>query len=175
MKRKKCTVWDHIQIVPGTISDFDALEGFHYREGRVVGVTRVFVAWYTGNGMRKRGIERPRERAGVLVECHPVLNCRMRNVALRGRYWGLERRAAAERLNREMRVISRVVVEPRFRGMGLAVALVRHALDRAQTRYVEAMAVMGRVNPFFEHAGMRRFSGAGPEYFLWERGINCPQ
>jgi GNAT superfamily N-acetyltransferase len=56
-----------------------------------------------------------------------------------------------------VRTIARVVVVPRFRGIGLGVQLVRHALAHAQTRYVEALAVMGRVQPFFEKAGMQRF------------------
>src|SRR5437762_3018481 len=64
----------------------------------------------------------------------------------------------------EVGTIARVVVVPRFRGIGLGVALVRQALARAETRYVEALAVMGRVQPFFEKAGMRRYERpVGPE------------
>lgn len=95
--------------------------------------------------------------AGVLVEVRPVLNCALRGVALGGRYDGGEKDLLAVLLNEEVRTIARVVVLPRFRGIGLGVALVRHALAHAQTRYVEALAVMGRVQPFFEKAGMRRF------------------
>ena len=56
-----------------------------------------------------------------------------------------------------MRTISRVIVDPRCRGVGLAVRLVRHALEDATTPYTEAIAAMGRVHPFFEKAGMVRF------------------
>jgi hypothetical protein len=56
-----------------------------------------------------------------------------------------------------MRTISRVIVHPMFRGTGLAVRLVRHVLEHAETRYVEALAAMGRVNPFFKRAGMAEF------------------
>jgi hypothetical protein len=54
----------------------------------------------------------------------------------------------------ELRCISRVVVHPRYRGLGLAVRLVRAALASAATPLTEAYAVMGRVHPFFEKAGM---------------------
>ncbi len=66
-------------------------------------------------------------------------------------------RLDAARLNREMRTIARVVVHPIFRSVGLAVQLVRHLLDRAETPYVEALAAMGRVHPFFSRAGMTAF------------------
>ena len=63
-------------------------------------------------------------------------------------------------LNREVRTISRVVVPPQFRGLGLAHRLVSHALPRVGTAYVEAIAVMGEINPFFERAGMVRYQVA---------------
>jgi ABC-type ATPase with predicted acetyltransferase domain len=56
-----------------------------------------------------------------------------------------------------MRTISRVIVHPVFRSAGLAVRLVRHVLEHAETPYVEALAVMGRVHPFFKRAGMVEF------------------
>ena len=64
-------------------------------------------------------------------------------------------------LNGEMRCISRVVIEPRFRGIGLGRYLVAETLARAGVELVEAMAAMGQVNPFFERAGMRRYEGGG--------------
>jgi len=125
--------------------DYQRLAAYHYRGGRPVGVTRVFVARHAC------------ETVGVLVETRPVLNCLLRGAALGGRYDGGDREVLAVLLNREVRTLARVIVEPRFRGIGLGVALVRHALAHAQTRYVEALAVMGQVQPFFEKAGMRGF------------------
>jgi hypothetical protein len=46
------------------------------------------------------------------------------------------------------------VVHPQWRGLGLAVRLVRQALATMTTPYTEALAAMGRVHPFFERAGM---------------------
>jgi len=54
-----------------------------------------------------------------------------------------------------MEWISRVVVHPIYRGCGLAVRLVRHALRTARTSRIEALAVMGAIHPFFELAGMK--------------------
>ena len=95
------------------------------------------------------------EPIAVLVESLPPLGCQLRDQATGGRYsGGLTRGERARLLNAEVRTISRVVVDPRWRGLGLAVRLVRHALDTATTPVTEALAAMGRVSPFFERAGM---------------------
>ena len=132
------------------------LKEFHYRSGHAGGVKRVFAARYAGPGLGGSDAQRGM-MAGVVVEALPALGCALRSVALPGVFGTGDRRMDAAKLNREMRTISRVIVHPMFRSTGLAVALVRHVLERAETRYVEALAAMGRVNPFFERAGMRAF------------------
>jgi energy-coupling factor transporter ATP-binding protein EcfA2/predicted GNAT family acetyltransferase len=144
-------------IVPGDINDYRALARFHYVAGPPAAHKRVYVAkpaatWLTGLSSAER-VLMP-SRAGVLVVSPPVLNVRGRNQAFAGRYSGGDRQAAVARLNAEVECISRVVVHPAFRGAGLAVAMVRHALEHAERPRVEALAAMGAVHPFFERAGM---------------------
>lgn len=93
----------------------------------------------------------------VLVESLPSLSCRLRDAALSGRYAPLPARLRARLLNAEVHCISRVIMDPRYRGIGLAVRLVRHALATATTPYTEALAAMGAANPFFEKAGMAAY------------------
>jgi N-acetylglutamate synthase-like GNAT family acetyltransferase len=159
MKDGACSVWREVAIEPGTFADYAAMKAFHYRGGRPGAVKRVFVAWYRGSGagMHAGRGEARGMRAGVIVESLPALGCALRNVALCERYLGGDRGLVAARLNREMRTISRVVVHPVFRGVGLAVELVRHLLAHAETPCVEALAAMGRVHPFFVRAGMRAY------------------
>ena len=153
----RCSVWEYLRIEVGTMGDYAALKEFHYRSGQAGGVKRVFAARYAGPGLGGSDA-RDGMVAGVIVEALPALGCALRSVALPGVFGGTgDRRMDAAKLNREMRTISRVIVHPVFRSTGLAVALVRHVLSRAETRYVEALAAMGRVNPFFERAGMRVF------------------
>ncbi len=75
--------------------------------------------------------------------------------------------------NANLRTITRVIVHPTFRSAGLAVAIVKRLCEHCLTRYVEAMAKMGRVHPFFERAGMMRVTPADPDrpvYFCFDRG-----
>ena len=65
-------------------------------------------------------------------------------------------------INKNIRCISRVIIEPRFRGLGLASRLVRQTMPKMNVPIIEAMAVMGLVNPFFEKAGMKALTAEMP-------------
>ena len=84
----------------------------------------------------------------------PTLNGSWREQAWPGRYAGRDRTADTRRINTELRCISRVIIDPRYRGLGLATRLVRSYLAHPQSPATEAVAAMGGICPFFEHAGM---------------------
>lgn len=157
-------------VEQGSIEDYRKLEGFHYIAGPPAAHKRVYVI-RTPRRFRMQGGP---ELAGVLVVSPPVISVRGRNMATCGRYVGGCRSGNLARLNREMETISRVIVHPIFRGAGMAVRLVQHALDDSEMRYVEALAAMGKVNPFFERAGMKHAGiYKGPSqyyhYYIYER------
>jgi hypothetical protein len=60
------------------------------------------------------------------------------------------------RLNRELRILRRLVMHPDVRGCGLGHWFVKHTLPRVGVRFIECLAAMGAVNPVFERAGMQR-------------------
>ncbi|MEX0777923.1 MAG: hypothetical protein WD042_19650 [Phycisphaeraceae bacterium] len=149
-----------LTLRPGTLADYAALCEHHYKSGRPATATRVLVLAHTRPSVVGRFLHRPAEEhpAAVLVESLPSLACRMRDAALGNRYGAIRNlRQRALLLNSELRCISRVVVHPQWRGLGLAVRLVRHALTTATTLYTEALAAMGKVNPFFTRAGMTAY------------------
>jgi GNAT superfamily N-acetyltransferase len=156
---------DRLRLTEGTLADYRALAGFHYLSNAPVTATRIwrFVdvspsVWQRWRAMRGEPTEANGPRvAAVLVVSLPALSCAMRDAALPGRYTGMNRRSAARLINDELRCISRVVVHPQYRGLGLAVRLVQHALKTAETPYTEALAAMGRVHPFFKRAGMSEY------------------
>ncbi len=148
MPTPKPTLWSHLSLHPGTLSDYTALQHFHYRPTNPATITRIFVAHYTGPGLGGHDATHGMT-AGVIVESLPSLACTLRNIALPGRFHTGNRSLDAALLNRDLRTISRVIVHPIFRSAGLAVELVRHLLQHATTPYVEALAAMARVHPFF--------------------------
>jgi len=131
-----------LRIERGSRRDYGDFAAMHYRSGDELGfVDKVF---------------RVRQRAGsdtlgIVVYCHSPLNLRLRNEATAGRFCG-----DARRLNRELRILRRLVVHPDVRGCGVGHYLVRRTLPLVGTPFVECLAGMGEFNPVFEKAGMTR-------------------
>ncbi|NWG11470.1 hypothetical protein HXY33_06985 [Candidatus Bathyarchaeota archaeon] len=65
-------------------------------------------------------------------------------------------------LQQEVSIISRVIVHPKYRTIGLGARLVRETLHLAGTPYVEMMAVMAKHNPFAEKGGMQKIAEQKP-------------
>ncbi len=59
-------------------------------------------------------------------------------------------------LNRQLWVLSRVVLHPTYRGAGIAAAFVRRACQTCPVPWLETLSAMAQVNPFFERAGFVR-------------------
>lgn len=97
-----------------------------------------------------------------MLTSRPTLNGSWRRLAWPGRFEVGSKSEQARRINRDLRTISRVIIDPRYRGMGLARRLVRRYLDDPETPCTEAVAAMGPVCPFFERAGMTPRAIASP-------------
>lgn len=85
---------------------------------------------------------------GVIVYSYPPIACFGRRQVLP--------KMTVKELNKKLSIISRVVVHPKYRSIGLGAKLVRETLPLAGTPYVEMVAVMAKYNPFAEKAGMRK-------------------
>ena len=160
MKPQPTNPADRLVIERGSLRDYAQLAEHHYRANRPATAMRVLVMRDPQQGIVSRYLKQTHKPApvAVLVESLPTLNCQLRDWALHERYgsW-LPPRQRSRLLTQELRCISRVVVHPQWRGLGLAVRLVKHALAHPQTQFTEALAAMGKVNPFFERAGMTAY------------------
>ena len=137
----ECSLTRQMRVEQGTLHDYKALSQFHYRAGHCPPPRKIFV------------LKRGSELCGVVVYSFPSPMCFGRSQVWKG--------TIAE-LQREISAISRVVVHPKYRSIGLGAKLVGDTLAHAGTRCVEAVAVMARYNPFFERAGMRRIAESKP-------------
>jgi GNAT superfamily N-acetyltransferase len=141
----------------GTASDYRTLARFHYVAAAPASFNLVCAIDYIPGPARRRIIA-----VGVLS--YPSLNCRPREDALRLGKVPREWRWAY--LNRHLRTISRVIVHPQFRGIGLATATVRFLIQQCPTTHIEAISRLALHHPLFERAGMDHLS---PGYFLYRR------
>ena len=130
------------RVERGSLQDYAALASMHYRRSPRIGfVDRVFVLRDDGNG----------EVLGVVLYGHPPLELSLRNVVTGRRFV-----RNPVRLNREMRILRRLIIHPDVRGCGFGRRLVAETLPHVGTPFVECLATMGLVHPVFEKAGMRR-------------------
>jgi ABC-type lipoprotein export system ATPase subunit/GNAT superfamily N-acetyltransferase len=133
---KQCSLAKEMRIEEGTVEDWRRLANFHYRSHRVPSPRKIF------------RLTRGDELCGVIVYSYPAPACFGRKLVLPKMPW--------KELNEKLSVISRVVVHPKYRTIGLGEKLVRETLPLAGTPYVEMLAVMAKYNPFAEKAGMRK-------------------
>jgi len=155
---QSCSVCENLQIVPGCLEDYRRLARFHYCGGNPGPASAVFI-------LRRPGGKTP---VGVIIYSNAPVVLELRNIATNHIFAGLDRSTQLELINTNIRRISRVIVEPRFRGLGLASRLVRETMPLVNVPIIEAVAVMGWVNPFFERAGMKAYkaqpSAAGVQF-----------
>lgn len=118
------------------------------------------------------------EPIGICVFATP-----MAGLGPRARYFGLTGRARGDRLaalTPQLWVLARVVLHPTYRGAGIAPAFVRRACQLCPVPWIEALAAMGRANPFFERAGFiragvaRKTNGGWrePVYYVFDNRVN---
>jgi GNAT superfamily N-acetyltransferase len=146
---RQCSVVSRLKIEEGDIGDYKKLSAFHYRENRVGPFEKIFVIRPTQAGRIFVA-----DAVGVIVYGMPTAGLQLRNIAMGNVFDGLDGPTRLSLINKNIRTISRVIIEPRFRGLGLSSWLVKETLGQVCVPIVEALAVMGAVNGFFLRAGM---------------------
>ena len=139
---RECSLVKEMRVVKGSYQDWKTLADFHYRSHRIAAPRKIFC------------LKRGNELCGVIVYCYPPIACFGRRQVLP--------KMSIKELNQKLSIISRVVVHPKYRTIGLGRKLVRETLSLAGTPYVEMVAVMAKYNPFGEKAGMQKIAEQPP-------------
>jgi len=134
----ECSLVREMYVAEGKMENWKQLASFHYRSHSVAGPRKIFCLW------RKNG-----ELCGVIVYTYPAPQCFGRKAS------GLTKYSMRE-INKRLSAISRVVVHPKYRTIGLGVKLVEETLELVGTEFVEMPDVMAKYNPFAEKAGMTK-------------------
>ncbi len=146
-----CTLLKNIHIVEGSFEDYKNLAVYHYRDAKPGPWTNIFALKPRANAILDVNT------IGVIVYSLPNPGLELRNAATNNFFKGLDKSTQLSLLNKTVRRISRLVIEPRFRGLGLAVMLVHETMPMLNIPIIEASGIMGMVNPFLEKAGMTAY------------------
>jgi len=158
---RSCSICKEMEIEAGRFEDYKKLAHYHYRDSPEAGLGP-FAAIYAVRPTGRIKWRADTDTIGVIVYTMPNPHVELRNVATAGLFVGLDRPSQLALVNKNIRRIARVVIEPRFRGIGLAAWLVRATMPLMKVPIIEALAVMGLVNPFFEKAGMQAYTAKTP-------------
>ena len=140
---RECSLVGEMRIEEGSYEDWKKLAGFHYRSHRIGAYRKIF------------RLVRGEELCGVIIYTVPTPIAYGRSRVLT--------KMPYKELCRVLSTISRVVVHPKYRTIGLGAKLVRETLPLAGTPYVEMVAVMAKYNPFAEKAGMIKVAESRPD------------
>ena len=142
---------DEIEIVPATVRDYDAFAHWHYLgPGRPGPTSEVWLARHGGRAV------------GIAMFGYPHLLLAARAIALPEFAPARIRSDGAAGLNASVRLLQRVVVDPRFRGIGVSRRLITHGLRHVGVPYVECIAQMGAFSEFLTGAGFERVCDMPP-------------
>jgi ABC-type lipoprotein export system ATPase subunit/GNAT superfamily N-acetyltransferase len=131
-----------LHLTEGSRSDWAHFARWHYRSRGLAHVRRVVL------------LRHGTQTVGICVFTAPAASLR-----LRSRYFGLHNarsRLALQALNRQLWLLARVVLHPTYRGAGIGSAFVRRACQTCPVDWIETLAAMGQMNPFFERAAFTR-------------------
>lgn len=138
-------VLQELRYERGTIADWHALAPLHYAAGDPATTHSYHVLRHPNS----------RHPAAVCVLSYPDLHSAARNLATEDAYRIGGSRQQAMRLNREVLKLSRIVVAPEFRTLGLTGVLIEKIVPQVNCRYLECTTAMGRYSPFLTKLGFR--------------------
>jgi hypothetical protein len=159
----QCTLCKNIKIVPGSYADYKQLARYHYRDSGPKQFTSIYVLKFGDHNSSLVPRTSSLGPVGIITYSAPSRGQDLRNIATGNFFSGLDRSSQLELLNKSVRRISRVIIEPRFRGLGLASRLVAETMPLQNIPLIEAVYIMGWVHPFFEKAGMKAFHAPAKE------------
>ncbi len=134
----ECSLIREMKVEEGNKEDWHRLSRFHYRGHNVAVPRKIF------------RLLRNKESCGVIVYSYPPPSCYGRRLVLP--------RMTIREMNKQLSIISRVVIHPKYRTVGLGAKLIHETLPLVGTPYVEMIAVMAKYNPFAEKAGMQKIA-----------------
>lgn len=150
---RKCSICKQLEIQKAGIQAYRALAQYHYRDNSI----GPYAAIYKLAPKARLAKILQNTPIGVIVYRMPVIANRYRTIALAPILKNLAASDKLAFLNRNVRTISRVIIDPRFRSLGLAAMLVKNTMPLLNVTVIESLAVMGRANPFFKKAGMTEY------------------
>lgn len=166
--KNECPLISEFNYERGNIGDWKQLKHLHYAAGDPSTIHSIHV-------LRHKEIEHP---AAVAILSYPDLHSAARNIATHDEYAIRGQRMNAQRLNKEVLKITRIVVAPEVRACGLTKILIPELIASTNARYYECVTAMGRYSRFLAALGFFEVpaatEGIEAEVLDWAARENVP-
>lgn len=150
-----------LQILPATLDDYHKLAHYHYRTEPIRPATQI----YKINAIDRVHDQFP-DPIAVIVYRQPIPDIRARTNATKGYF--KYRRTQKEMLklvNKKIQYLARLIVDPRFRKLGLATWLLTDTLERQTVPIVETLTPIDFTNKIFQKAGFKLYHTQAPTWY----------
>ncbi len=154
-------IFNCLEIVPGTLSDFRSLAGYHYRTEAIWAPTDV----YKIRGIKGYHNAFP-DPIAIIVYRMPLPDLRARTKATNSYFHAPK--TLSERLtlvNHNIRYIARIIVDPRFRALGIATKLLTESLKLQTIPIVETLIPLDWTTKLFQKAGFKLYTTPAPPWY----------
>jgi len=150
-----------LEIVPGQYADYKLLAHYHYKYEPPSMPEQIY---------KIRAIDEFRDNfpdpIGIICLSMPIVNLHGRTVATK-RYFRQARTDIGKLrlVNKKIRYVSRIIVDPRFHKRGLGSWLLRDALERQTVPIVETLTPIDFTNKIFQKAGFKLYHTPSPDWY----------
>jgi len=134
-------IYKNVKIELGDKADYEKLKKFHYRQSNLGAIKNIYKMTFNN------------EVIGVTVITYPHLALKGRNIYTNKKYSKMTKAICTE-INKKFECIARIILHPKYRGLGLAYHFLKKYFELSNSKYIETVAVMANYTPFFERAGM---------------------
>ena len=136
-------IYNSIKVDIGDKKDYKKLSKFHYRQAGLGAVKNIYKMIFHEDVI------------GVIVITYPHLALKGRNIYTDKKYSKMSTENC-KKINEEFECIARIILHPKYRGLGLAYYFLEEYFKLSSSKYIETVAVMANYTPFFEKAGMTK-------------------
>lgn len=145
--RRAVSFLDQLEITEGTLADWPYFARWHYRGHGLGPVRRISVLWHDGQPI------------GICVLGYGPLSSARRNelFALPGKLSP----SLAQWVNTNFASVTRLVIDPRYRGAGIAARFLKRCCEMSPWPWIELISEMANFIPFCRSAGFVYAGRAG--------------
>lgn len=150
-----------LEVLPATLAEYKTLAPYHYRTEPINPTTQIYKI--SGKQPHTNSFPNP---IAIIVYRMPIISIRARYHTIK-KYLpkGCTPQERLKFVNKNIQYLARLIVDPRFRKIGLATWLVADTLERQSVPIIETLTPIDFTNKIFQKAGFKLYHTPAPTWY----------